>query len=134
MKVVVGYDGSDHAKRALERALDIAGDGAQIVVVSSAELKVSAGAGGAQPHTDPSVEQQRRRALDEAQSLLAERGLEGEFVEAYGDPGEVIVEAGDDADLIVVGSRGLGRLERLFIGSVSTKVVQRANCDVLVVR
>ena len=55
-------------------------------------------------------------------------------MEAYGDPGQVIVETGDDADLIVVGSRGLGRLERLFIGSVSTKVVQRANCDVLVVR
>ena len=39
-----------------------------------------------------------------------------------------------DADLIVVGTRGLHATKRLFLGSVSTKVVHHAPCDVLVVR
>jgi nucleotide-binding universal stress UspA family protein len=133
MKVVVGYDGSEHAKRALERAAELASDQDTLVVVASAEPKVvTAPSEGA--HQDPSEMQRRRRALDEAQEQLSSRGLKAEYVESYGDPGHAIVEAGKDADLIVVGSRGLNRLERVFLGSVSTKVVQRANCDVLVVR
>jgi nucleotide-binding universal stress UspA family protein len=57
-----------------------------------------------------------------------------ETIEAQGDPGDVIVEASKDADLAIVGSRGLNPLQRLLMGSVSSKVVHRAECDVLVVR
>ena len=54
----------------------------------------------------------------------------------YGVPAEVICDLATElsADLVVVGSRGLGRLDRLLLGSVSTSVVQRAPCPVLVVR
>ena len=45
----------------------------------------------------------------------------------------VIVQAGKDADLIIVGSRGLNPVQRM-LGSVSSKVVHRATCEVLVVR
>jgi len=45
-----------------------------------------------------------------------------------------IVAAAKDADLIVVGSRGRTTLERLLLGSVSSKVIHRAKSDVLVVR
>jgi nucleotide-binding universal stress UspA family protein len=53
-----------------------------------------------------------------------------------GDPGESIVEAAvaEDVDLIVVGSHGRGRLDRLFIGSVSERVVRSAPVPVLVAR
>jgi nucleotide-binding universal stress UspA family protein len=54
----------------------------------------------------------------------------------FGDPAQAICQAAKDhgAELIVVGSRGLGRLNRLLLGSVSRGVVERAPCSVLVVR
>ena len=133
MKIVVGYEGSDSAKRALQRAADLAGSADRIVVVAAAESHARTGiAKGA--HLDPSEVQQRLGDLEEAQRLLSERGIDAEAVEAQGDPGAVIVEAAKDADLIVVGSRGLNPAQRILLGSVSSKVVHRAACDVLVVR
>jgi nucleotide-binding universal stress UspA family protein len=133
MKIIVGYDGSDAAKRALERAVGLAGDGGRIMVVAAAESHARTGiTEGAR--LDPSEIERRRKDLEEAKQLLTERGIDAEAIEAQGDPGDVIVEAAKDADLAVVGSRGLNPLQRLFLGSVSSKVVQRAECDVLVVR
>jgi nucleotide-binding universal stress UspA family protein len=133
MKIVVGYDGSDAAKRALSRAADLAGDDAEVVVVAAAEPRARAGiTEGA--HLDPSEIERRRKDLDEAVAFLAERGIKAETIEAQGDPGDVVVEVAKDADLAVVGSRGLNPLQRLLLGSVSSKVVHRADCDVLVVR
>ena len=85
-------------------------------------------------HLDPSEIERRRKDLEEAKALLAERGVDGETLEAQGDPGDMIVNSSTDADLVVVGSRGLNPLQRLLLGSVSSKVVHRAECDVLVVR
>jgi nucleotide-binding universal stress UspA family protein len=133
MKVVVGYDGSDSAKRALERAAQLAGDGGKVVVVSAAESHARTGiTEGA--HLDPSEVQGRRKNLEEAKAFLAERGIEAETIEAQGDPGHVIVDAAKGADLVVVGSRGLNPVQRILLGSVSSKVVHRAETDVLVVR
>jgi nucleotide-binding universal stress UspA family protein len=133
MKVVVGYDGSDAAKRALERAATIAGNQGRIVVVAAAEGHARTGiTEGA--HLDPSEVERRRKDLEEAKAFLSERGIEAETIEAQGDPGHVIVEAAEDADLAIVGSRGLNPIQRLLLGSVSSKVVHRAKSDVLVVR
>jgi nucleotide-binding universal stress UspA family protein len=132
MKIVVGYDGSDGAERALDRAVALAGDDGQITVVAGAEMHARTGfTEGAR--LDPSEIQRRRDDLEQAKARLAERGVQAETVEAQGDPGHVIVESAKDADLIVVGRRGLNPVQRLLMGSVSTKVVQRAECDVLVV-
>lgn len=135
MKIVVGYDGSDHSKRALERAAAVAGDGDEVVVVAAAEPHVRTGiTEGA--HLDPSEIEQRRRDLEEACAFLSERGIHAETIEGQGDPGSVIVNAAKekDADLVIVGSRGLNTVQRLLMGSVSSKVVHRAPSDVLVVR
>ena len=133
MKIVVGYDGSDPAKRALQRAADLAANGDRIVVVAAAEPHARTGIETGS-HLDPSEFEQRRGDLEEAQRLLSERGIDAEPVEAHGDPGTAIVEAAKDADLIIVGSRGLNPVQRILLGSVSSKVVHRAACDVLVVR
>lgn len=133
MKLVVGYDGSDAAKRALARAADLARDDAEVVVVAAAEPRARAGiTEGA--HLDPSEVERRREDLEEAKALLSERGIQATTIEAQGDAGDVIVEVARDAELAVVGSRGLNPLQRLLLGSVSSKVVHRADCDVLVVR
>jgi nucleotide-binding universal stress UspA family protein len=133
MKIVVGYDGSDAAKRALERAATLAGDSGSVVVVAAAESRARTGiTEGA--HLDPSEVEQRRHDLDETQEVLSARRIDAETIEAQGDPGDVVVEASKDADLVIVGSRGLNPFQRLLLGSVSSKVVHRAECDVLVVR
>jgi nucleotide-binding universal stress UspA family protein len=133
MKIVVAYDGSDPAKRALDRAADLADGDDKLVVVAAAEPQPSAGL-EAGAHLDPSEVARRRGDLEEAQRRLSERGIEAEQVGGQGDPGAVIVSAAKDADLIVVGSRGLSPVQRIMLGSVSSKVVHRAQCDVLVVR
>jgi nucleotide-binding universal stress UspA family protein len=134
--IVVAYDGSEHARRALERAADLAKEGASLTVVSVAEGEPTTGARG--PATAPVVmlAAERQRALEDAVALLRERGVEAETVEAFGDPGSQIAEEAKrrGADLVVVGTRGRNALERLLLGSVSTKVVHEAACDVLVVR
>jgi nucleotide-binding universal stress UspA family protein len=133
MKIVVGYDGSEAAKRALERATTIAGENRRIVVVAAAESHARTGITEGS-HLDPSEVERRRRDLEEAQAYLSGRGIEAETIEAQGDPGDVVVEMAKDADLAIVGSRGLNPFQRLLMGSVSSKVVHRAECDVLVVR
>lgn len=133
MKIVVGYDGSEHGKRALERAAAMAGDGNEIVVVAAAEPHARTGIETGS-HLDPSEVAQRRGDLEQARAFLSERGIDADTIEGQGDPGSVIVEAAKDADLVIVGSRGLNTIQRILVGSVSSKVVHRAPCDVLVVR
>ena len=135
-KIVVAYDGSEHARRALERAAVLAREGASVTVIAVADAEpVPAGRG---PATAPvlMVAAERQRALEEAKALLAERGVEAETAEAFGDAGHAIAEEAkrQGADLVVVGTRGRNVVERLLLGSVSTKVVHEAPCDVLVVR
>ncbi len=132
-KIVVGHDGSRSGMRALERAADVAGPQDQVVVVSAAEPRARTGITEGS-HLDPSEVERRRADLQQAKSYLADRGVEAETIEAQGDPGSVILEAAEDADLVIVGNRGLNPVQRLLLGSVSSKVVHRAGCDVLVVR
>jgi nucleotide-binding universal stress UspA family protein len=133
--IVVGYDGSETAKRALERAAELASKyGASVTAVSAVHVLHSAGrTAGAR---DPEEVAERRQELAEAEAFLAEKGIKANLVEGHGDPAEVIVDAAKEvgADLIVIGTRGLGAAERVLLGSVSTKVLHDAPCDVLVVR
>jgi nucleotide-binding universal stress UspA family protein len=135
MKIVVGYDGSETAKRALTRAAELAHDGGSVSVVS---VVVSAHPGpvhGAAT-VDPDEVAERSAELSEANAMLTERGLKATLVEGHGDPARAIVEAASDgeADLVIVGTRGQGALARAVLGSVSSKVVHDAPCDVMVVR
>ncbi len=135
-RIVVGFDGSEHARKALQRAADIAG-GATLAVVSSAKVErlVRDPSGGVRPE-DPADVEARTEALAEARKYLEGRGITGVFVEGHGNPADVIVQEAEEsgADLIVVGTRGLSAAQRVFMGSVSTNVVHHAPCDVLVVR
>ena len=135
-RIVVGFDGSEHGRKALARAADIA-DGATIAVVAAANVArlLRDPAGGVAP-VDPAEAEARTNALAEAREYLEGRGIKGVFVEGHGNPADVIVQEAEDsgADLIVIGTRGLNAAQRLVLGSVSTNVVHHAPCDVLVVR
>lgn len=115
-RIVVGYDGSDGAKRALEHAADLAGYGSMLTVVCVAAKRAE-------------------RLLGEAREILSRRHLIARYDGPAGEPAEELIHAARrlDADLIVVGKRNHNALQRLLLGSVSTKVVHEAHCDVLVV-
>ena len=74
------------------------------------------------------------RILDEAlaQANLGDTQVEREVSE--GSPGDVLVAAAADADLVVVGSRGRGGLRSALLGSVSSHVAHHAPCPVVIVR
>jgi nucleotide-binding universal stress UspA family protein len=135
-RIVVGFDGSEHSRKALERAADFA-DGATLAVVCAADVArlVRDPAGGASA-VDPADVEARSKALAEAREYVEGRGLNGVFIAGLGNPADVIVQEAEEsgADLIVVGTRGLNAARRLVMGSVSTNVVHHAPCDVLVVR
>ena len=137
-RIVVGFDGSEHGHRALERGVEIAkGTGARLAVVSSAKISslMRDPGGGAAP-VDPAEAEARSQALAASRSYLADQGVDADFIEGHGSPADVLVQEAEatGADLIVVGTRGLNAAQRLLLGSVSTNVVHHAPCDVLVVR
>lgn len=133
--IVVGYDETEPAKRALARAADLAeAFGSKLVVTSVAPVPLPAGrgTGGVDP-TDPP--ERHREELQHAREYLATRTVDAEYVNAVGDPAETILVAASEkgADLIVVGSRELGLVQRLLGQSVSQAVAAHAHTDVLIV-
>jgi nucleotide-binding universal stress UspA family protein len=133
-RIVVGFDGSEHARKALERAAELAGGETSIAIVSAAGVTKFLG-GGTSP-IDPADEEARATALDEARSFMEERGIEAVFVRGTGNAADVILEEAEEsgADLIIIGTRGNNVAKRLLLGTVSTNVVHHAPCDVLIVR
>jgi nucleotide-binding universal stress UspA family protein len=133
--IVLGYDGTEPAKRALARAGELAqAFGSKLIVTSVAPVLV--GAGKTMGPVDPTDPPELHRAeLQEAHGLLAQRGLDTEYAEAVGEPADAIVDLAEErqADLIVVGTREPNFVMRLFGQSVSGAVARRAHCDVLIV-
>jgi nucleotide-binding universal stress UspA family protein len=84
-------------------------------------------------HARRRAEGQLRQIMDEVKDDLADTEID--YV-AMGDrhPSEALLRASNDADLLVVGSRGLGGFGGLLLGSISQQCVQHATCPVLVVR
>jgi len=132
-KLIVGYDGSDSARRALERIARFARPETQVVVIAAVEPYP--GSGVTIPVNEDHAEvRQRRKDLVEAQALLEGYGVDASTQLLHGDPADALIDAAKDADLAVVGSRNLSRLQSFVLGSVSSRVVSSAPCDVLVVR
>ena len=77
-----------------------------------------------------------QKLLEQSVQKLVEAGFTAEPLCQSGNPAEQIMEVASkqQADLIVMEAQGLGAIDRFFLGSVSTRVVQCANCAVLVVR
>ena len=134
MKVLIAYDGSDSAKRALEIAVELAPKEAAVSVVSVVEGLPQFGRAAAM--FLPEDEEECQRQLAEARKVLAEHGIVAELVERRGDAALAIVDEAEKegTSLIVMGTRGLSTIERWSLGSVSSKVLHHARCSVLVVR
>jgi nucleotide-binding universal stress UspA family protein len=131
MKILLAYDGFEHSLHALEETAKLAeGEHGEVTVLSvvppDARGSKSGGHVGLQPHAHEDVAR--------AHEFLREHGVESEMKIECGEPADEIVDEvkRGQYDLIVVGSRGLGPLGRLLLGSVSTEVLRAAPCPVLV--
>lgn len=133
-KILVAYDGSESAKRALEEAAKLTHNGGTVTIVSVAEELPQFGRAAAM--LVPEEHEERRRELREAKAMLAERGIKAKAVERRGDAATMILDEAEKegAELIVMGTRGLGSGKRWLLGSVSTKVLHHSPSNVLVVR
>ncbi len=138
-RVVVGSDGTPTSLYAVDRAAEVAlAAQAKLVVVSAYEQHDSSAAPGAEgEHRYIYGADAARRALQKSLTgLTSDRARYIEQRLVPGDPAQALLDAvgSNPANLIVVGNRGLGAREGQLLGSVPSKVVKHAVCDVLVVQ
>ncbi|KIS03956.1 universal stress protein [Paucilactobacillus wasatchensis] len=144
-KIMVGIDGSEQSKLALERAIQLAklADANILLVTVQNDAKFVALAGGASAtyRMDPVMlddsRQQIRDFLEKCTDEVKQAGIPVDAKIYYGDSKTELAEElpkKENVDLIVLGATGLNRLERVLIGSNTNYVVQNAKCDVVIVK
>jgi nucleotide-binding universal stress UspA family protein len=138
-RILVGYDGSDNSKRALDRAVELARSaGSELSVVVAVDTVSYALYSTGQyyyPIRDD-MTQHAKKLLAEAIETAKLAGIAATGWVKEGRPADTIITTASEngADLIVVGRRGIKGIERFLIGSVSSAVVSSSKCDVLVVK
>jgi nucleotide-binding universal stress UspA family protein len=141
--IVVGTDGSDTAAQAVRQAVDLAGAvGAKLELVSAYS-----------PVSQQRLSEERRQApedlqwainpredvdatLEAAAAVARDAGVEVEVYPRQGDPADAILDVAEEreADLIIVGNKGMTGAKRFLLGSVPNKVSHHAPCSVLIIR
>ena len=141
--IVVGTDGSDTATQAVRQAIDLASSlHATLELVSAYE-----------PVPAKRLREERLEApedlqwainpredvdttLEAAAALASEAGVEANVYARQGDPADAILDVAEEqeADLIVVGNKGMTGARRFLLGSVPNKVSHHAPCSVLIIR
>jgi nucleotide-binding universal stress UspA family protein len=134
-RIILATDGSDASAKALK------------FVLTKLQPDRSTGKGGHLPiHVSvlhvlplvmyPGLKEGSKKLLEQSVQKLIKAGFTAEPLCYLGNPAEEIIKAASQqqTNLIVMGAQGLGAIARFLIGSVSTRVVQHANCSVLVVR
>ena len=139
-KIVIGYDGSDNAKRALARAAGLAkatGASLRIIVAVNTIVPMYGTTAPYYPadYADDVIKE-GKRLLAEAMNAAKEETKNATGSVLDGHPAEMILDTAsrEHADLIVLGRRGISGVERFLLGGVSSSVVDHSKCDVLIVK
>jgi nucleotide-binding universal stress UspA family protein len=133
-RILIAYDGSESARRALEYRERVETD--DEVAVISVVPKLIEGP-PTEAYTDPaSPPKEVRKLLEEAVAILGEAGVAAESILVIGNPAAEILDHAETRgiELIVIGRAGRHGIKRFLMGTVSDRVVEHARCDVLVVR
>jgi nucleotide-binding universal stress UspA family protein len=134
-KIFLPVDGSDHSRRAVKLASELAGlAGGEVHAFHYRERDVARGAPGGLETAEDAQE-----LMEEVLAELRQAGISasGETRPGlYGEAAKAIVAeaAATGSDIIVMGSRGLSDFQALLVGSVAHKVLHHAHCPVLIVR
>jgi nucleotide-binding universal stress UspA family protein len=138
--ILVGIDGSDHSRRALEWAVREAALRQEPLTVLTVQPGVVGywGVPVAFPGDEDLLRQTREEAQKETDRVIEQAGAASRPPSVAvrvvtGLPAEELLRAGENARLLVVGSRGAGGFRRLLMGSVSTQVAHHARCPVVVI-
>jgi nucleotide-binding universal stress UspA family protein len=139
MKILVAHDGSDYSAAALKKGAHLAQkENASLLVVN-----VVPDLGLTDELSDDNIKTLYGTLTDESEKLM--KGIKNDLSKSvsdiktevkFGSPAEVIVDTAknENVDLIVVGSHGKHGAKKFYLGSVSSKVISSASCDVLVVK
>ena len=134
--ILVAYDGSEHSQRALQKAIEIAqcSQARLQILFAYDRIPPYLGEPNLQHLIDRSVEK-AQLTLEQAVQTLTATGLEFMTNILEGPAPEAILRAAqlEGCDLIVMGSRGLGMVQGLLLGSVSYRVLHHAAIPVLIV-
>ena len=136
MKILVPVDGSAYSLKAVETACDLAKAQAPAsVVLTAVAIQIAELEEGV--YIAEKMKAQAEIALAKAKEVARGKGITAEVILATGaSPADVIVRVAKEqqADLIVIGSRGLAGKTRSFLGSTASQVVTYSPCSVLVVK
>jgi nucleotide-binding universal stress UspA family protein len=141
--IVVGTDGSDTARKAVEEAIGLARAlGATIELVSAYEpvpnqrLRQEARSAPTDLQWMVNPREDVDATLKEACETIQAAGVTVTPYAREGDPADAILDVAEerDADLIVVGNKGMTGAKRFLLGSVPNKVSHHAPCSVLIIR
>lgn len=134
-RIIWATDGSEAADRALQTALDLTAESKGELLVVHADERLGGRSGGAPVLAD---EEDVQAALTSKVSELKQSGVDATFRVVHGtniDPADLIAGVAKefDADVIVVGTRGHGRIGGMLLGSVTQRLLHVAPCAVLAV-
>ena len=141
--IVVGTDGSDTAKEAVRQATELAQSLKAALYVVSAyepvpESRLRSERQDAPDDLQWSINPREdvEATLDQAAEEIKEAGVNVETFPREGDPADAILDVAEEqnADLIVVGNKGMTGAKRFLLGSVPNKVSHHAPCSVLIIR
>jgi nucleotide-binding universal stress UspA family protein len=138
--IVVGVDGSAHALCALEWALREAAahqTDLTVLTVNPAMASPWTGRRLTMPG-EAEAKEQSRHAIEQAiaqatKDVGAQQPVSVTVSVTSGFPARTLIEASREADLMVIGSRGVGGFESLLLGSISSQVTHHSECPVVIV-
>jgi nucleotide-binding universal stress UspA family protein len=137
--IIVGIDGSEHSRRALEWAINEAAVRQVPLTVLTVHQAAAFWSGPVStPGDEDLTTEAGKKVKEETDAALEKLGAgtrpPSVTVQARnGIPTVELLKASADADLIVVGSRGTGGFAKLMLGSVSSQIVHHAQCPVVVI-
>jgi nucleotide-binding universal stress UspA family protein len=130
---LVPLDGSEHSKRALTEAISLSKmTNGSITLLNVQPYRPAL----ASPLSYQTSEAPQSMVLTEGQRIVQAAGIQVNTLLLKGNIVDQIVKTAkdDNSDLIIVGARGLSKLEEILLGSVSHGVVEKAPCPVIVTR
>ena len=143
-RIVVGTDGSETAAEAVRQAIDLAKlTGAELSIVSAYEpvskRRVEAeqrDAPGRRPVRDRPARGRQPGPRSRGRAAARKEGIEVQIHPVEGDPSDAILNVAEktEADLIVVGNKGMTGARRFLLGSVPNNISHHAPCSVMIVR
>ena len=137
-KILLATDGSENAKRAANEAAGLARELSSHVILVYIIHNPPSQSRMVQANFDVHslLEEDAKSDIKNTLEIFETEGLAYTLKVAIGDPAAEIIGIAEkeNADLIVIGSRGLGTLKGVFMGSVSQKVTHHAKCPVMIVK